>query len=198
MNDTSKSIFASVTFWGLVLGALGPLAAHFGYTLPADTTGVANQVAGIIGDLIALYGRLRATQPVHVISAPSGGQAGFASVRLLILTALVSLAIACASTPQTPAQSVYVVKAGYAEALTVAVAYKQLPSCAQSPRPALCSEAAVVAKLQAADDAAFSTLKAAEDIVRSPAAGMNVQTAIAAAQQALNALTSITATLTVK
>ncbi len=67
MNGDSKSIFASTTFWGLVLGAAAPLAAHNGITIPADTGGLVNQIAGLVGDGIALYGRFKATQPVHLL-----------------------------------------------------------------------------------------------------------------------------------
>jgi len=71
MNGQSKSIFTSVTFWGIALGFAAPLLAHLGYTLPADSSGLANQIAGAVGDMIALYGRLRAVQPVHVIAPAS-------------------------------------------------------------------------------------------------------------------------------
>jgi hypothetical protein len=136
---------------------------------------------------------------VHVLPTAAGGnQSGFASVRMLLVLALAALVFACATAPQTPAQSVYAAQGAYASALTVAVAYKQLPTCDQAPRPTLCSDKAVVAKLQAADDVAYAALSAAQNIVRTPGAGVNVQTAIAAAEQAVAALTSITATLGVK
>ncbi len=115
-----------------------------------------------------------------------------------LLLAFALAGLGCATTPQTPAQSVYQVQGSYAAALQIAVTYKQLPSCAQPAHPVLCSDAATVAKLQKADDVAYAALTAAQNIVRSPGAGANVQTAIAAAQQATAALASITATLQVK
>ena len=114
----------------------------------------------------------------------------FAAVMLLLL-------VACASTPQTPAQSVYQVQGSYAAALQIAVTYKQLPAC-QAGGPVLCSDKAVVAKLQQADDVAYAALTAAQNIVRTPNAGANVQTAIVAAQQAAAAFASITSTLKVQ
>lgn len=119
-------------------------------------------------------------------------------MKRLFATIAVLLLAACASAPQTPAQSVYAVQGSYAAALQAAVAYKQLPSCAQPAAPKLCSDAAVVKKLQAADDAAYAALTAAQNIVRTPGAGLNIQTAIVAAQNAVQAMTAITASLGVK
>lgn len=114
---------------------------------------------------------------------------------LIVILALVQAA--CATTPQTPAQSVYAVQGAYASALSIAVAYKQLPACQQGA-PVLCSDRAVVEKIQTADDQAFAALNAAQAIVRTPNAGLNAQTAIVAAQQAVQVLASITSTLKVK
>lgn len=118
-------------------------------------------------------------------------------MRRFIVAALLVLLAACASTPQTPAQSVYQVQGSYAAALQIAVTYKQLPPC-QAGGPVLCSDAAVVKKLQTADDAAYAALTAAQNVVRTPGAGLNAQTAIVAAQQAVQAMSSITATLKVQ
>ena len=71
MNTESKSIFLSVTFWGLVLSLVGPVLAHYGITLPGDTAGLANELAMLVGDAVAVYGRLRATQPAHIIAPPT-------------------------------------------------------------------------------------------------------------------------------
>lgn len=119
-------------------------------------------------------------------------------MRRFIAVVMLVLLAACASTPQTPAQSVYAVQGAYASALSAAVSYKQLPSCAQPAAPVLCSNAAMVAKLQQADDVAYAALTAAQNIVRTPGAGANAQTAIAAANQAVQALVAITSTLGVK
>jgi pyruvate/2-oxoacid:ferredoxin oxidoreductase alpha subunit len=102
----------------------------------------------------------------------------------------------CATKPQTPAQSVYAAQGTYAAALQIAVTYKQLPACVAGG-PVLCSDPAAVAKVQEADDVAYDALTAAQNIVRTPGAGLNVQTAITAATQAIAAFDSITATLKV-
>lgn len=65
MND-SKSIFTSVTFWGIVVGFLSQIAARRGWTI--DAAGLTNDLAGLAGVLMALYGRLRASVPVHIMS----------------------------------------------------------------------------------------------------------------------------------
>ena len=115
-----------------------------------------------------------------------------------LLLAFALAGLGCATTPQTPAQSVYQVQGSYAAALQIAVTYKQLPNCAKPDAPVLCSNAQVVAQLQKADDVAYAALTAAQNTVRTAGAGANVQTAIVAAQQAVAALTSITATLKVQ
>lgn len=113
----------------------------------------------------------------------------------IVLALLIS---ACASAPQTPAQSVYAVQGAYATALSAAVSYKQLPPCYKTGAPALCSDPDIVAKLQKADDVAYAALTAAQNIVRTPGAGLNATTAINAANQAVQAFASITAYLGVK
>jgi hypothetical protein len=110
---------------------------------------------------------------------------------------VIALLAGCSTTgtPQDPAQTIYALQSGYATALTVAVAYKGLPPC---PTTVICSSPKVVTQMQQADDLAYAAIKAAETTVRTPGAGANQQTALVAAQQALAALTSITATLQVK
>lgn len=117
--------------------------------------------------------------------------------KVLAILALAILA-ACATTPTSPQQSVYAIQGAYAGALTVAVAYKHLPPCGQPASPVLCSQSSVVARLQRADDAAYPALQVAQGLVRTANFGPNVSTAIAAAQQAVNAFVSITQTLQVK
>lgn len=114
-----------------------------------------------------------------------------------LLLAFALAGLGCATTPQTPAQSVYQVQGSYAAALQIAVTYKQLPKCQQGS-PVICSTPTVVAQLQKADDVAYAALTAAQNIVRTPGAGANFQTAITAAQQATAAFASITATLRTK
>jgi hypothetical protein len=117
----------------------------------------------------------------------------------LVLASLLSFG-ACSTDPkttssQTPAQTVYEAKSGYAVTLTAAVAYKRLPSCDTAPQP--CSSKAVVAQLQRADDVASAALNAAETAARTPGLGDSAVNASAiAAKAALDAFSSITASLT--
>lgn len=114
--------------------------------------------------------------------------------RLIIIAILYVCAIvACTSTAQqSPAQSVYAIESSYAAALQIAVAYKRLPPC---PGPVICADAAVVNRLQKADDAAAALLQGAQTTVRSGATGADL--AIKAAQEAASAFTTITSTLKV-
>lgn len=110
---------------------------------------------------------------------------------------LIVLLLAGCATPESPQQSVFQAKSAYAVALTAAVAYKRLPDCARAAQP--CSDKAVVAQLQKADTVASTALDSAEHAVRTPGFGQNVvSSAVAAAQAALQAFTSITATLGVR
>lgn len=74
MNGESKSIFTSVTFWGLVIGIVSQVAMRYGYVVPGDTAGLANDLSGAAGAVLVLWGRIRATQPVRVFGPPSEGE----------------------------------------------------------------------------------------------------------------------------
>lgn len=89
---------------------------------------------------------------------------------------------------RTPAQTVFQIKQDYAAVLTIAVAYKRLPLCADSVTP-LCSQKSVVTQLQKADDAAIAILDGAETAVR--AGGGNVGMAITAATQAVATFSAV-------
>lgn len=125
-------------------------------------------------------------------------------MKAVIKTLIVSVAMlalagfgGCASAPQTPQQGVYAAKSSYAVALTIAVAYKNLPPCGAGA-PVLCSDPKIVATLQKVDTASSALLDAAENTVRTPGAGANAQTAVTAAIQAVSAFTTITSTLATK
>ncbi len=114
-------------------------------------------------------------------------------MKRLIGAFVLTLVSACASVTATldPQQAVFAAKQSYAVALTAAVAYKRLPPCPTATK--VCKDAKVIAQLQKIDDASAALLDGAETTVRS--GGGNVQMAITAAQQAVAAFTSITATL---
>ncbi len=108
------------------------------------------------------------------------------------------LLVACSALrlpdPQTPAQSVYAAKHTFAAALVIANTYKNLPPC--GGEYTLCSDQAVVSKLQLAATAAKATLDAAEETVRDPNwRGGTTDKAIVAASNALGAFVSITETI---
>lgn len=115
---------------------------------------------------------------------------------ILALATVLTLAgfSGCTTDPKTttsPQQAVFEAKSAYAVALTAAVAYKRLPPCDKNPRP--CSDKAVVAQIQKADNVAASALDAAETAVRTPGFGNDVvSSSVTAAQSALQAFVSIT------
>lgn len=116
----------------------------------------------------------------------------------LFLAALALFIASCTTVPQDPAQAVFAASSAYAGALSVAVAYKKLQDCAQPAKPVPCSDAAVVAELQRADDVAYFALAAAQKVARTPGAGANVATALNTATQAIAAFTAITTRLSTK
>lgn len=98
----------------------------------------------------------------------------------------------------TPQAAVFAAKGGYEVALTVAVAYAELPRCAPRTEP-LCSKQPVVDHLVRARNVARDAITAAEQTVRTPEFGADITaSAVTAAQAALQAFVSITNTLKVK
>lgn len=60
-----KSIFASKTFWGVMLAVLAPIAAKYGWTL--DVEGWSNDFVTLSGVVLALWGRWTAEKPVRLL-----------------------------------------------------------------------------------------------------------------------------------
>jgi hypothetical protein len=126
---------------------------------------------------------------------------------LAAILAIVTLAFAGCAAPGAPPgsaasaqpqQVVYQAKVAFNTALTAAVAYKRLPTCAV-PARLPCSDPAVVAQLTKAANVADAALDAAEDAVRTPGFGTSVlSSAAAAAQAALTAFLAISSNLGVK
>lgn len=73
MDDQSKSIFASKTFWGVVISLVAMVFSHFGYTIvPADQLELAQDLAALVatgGSGLAIYGRAVASKPVTIMPA---------------------------------------------------------------------------------------------------------------------------------
>jgi hypothetical protein len=118
-------------------------------------------------------------------------------MKAIIALILAALLAACTVTPTTPAQTIYQVESDYNAAAQIIIAYKALPSCALANHPLACSSLDVIAKLKAADTVAYNAIVAAENTARTAGAGANAATALVAAQQATQALTSITSTLNI-
>lgn len=112
--------------------------------------------------------------------------------RRLATVLLTAALVGCASAPQSPAQTVYLLEGELAGALAGAAAYHDLPAC---PGPVLCKDAGVMLHIQAASVAAWSSLHLAEDAVR---AGKDPSKYVGVAQDAVNTLTTIVAATKVK
>lgn len=124
-------------------------------------------------------------------------------MKLFLASLLVALAAACASSaPTTPAQTIFQIESDYNAAAQIVLVYKALPRCgttdASGARIVLCSDLDTINRLKIADNAVYASLVAAQRVALTPGAGANVATATLAAQQALQVLTAITATLPVK
>lgn len=119
----------------------------------------------------------------------------FASIVLgLALAALAS----CATTTNTPAQTVFAAKSAYAAALTAAVSYESLRRCAPAvPQP--CSSPELVAQIRKADTTASAALDAAETAVRTTAVTDDARSkAVQTANLALAALQALLTNLGAK
>lgn len=117
---------------------------------------------------------------------------------ILALAGLLGLAgCGTGSTPQTPAQAAFAIRATYNGAMTVATAYDKLPPCV-GPL-VICSQQAVKTQIKVAVDTADPLIAAEEAIALSikPDATA-LANAIAAANAALNNLTAITTVLRIK
>lgn len=120
--------------------------------------------------------------------------------RLLAIATAVAL-ISCTTppAPQSPAQAVFALKASEGAALAFALQYKALPPCAAPVHPVICSDTAVVAKIQEQDKAASFAIDEAEKIIRNPiATPTDVTSGLQAAKQAVLALNAILASVKVK
>jgi hypothetical protein len=113
----------------------------------------------------------------------------------LALVACASLCLAGCATPyvapKTPAQAVYKIEGDLTVALRAAGYYKALPSCAPGA-VALCSDPAIVKRIQDAAQKAVTAVTGAEaiatDVTKSPSAQ---RAAVAAAADALATLTAL-------
>lgn len=63
MENNTKGIMASKTIWGAVIVVLSQIALLFGWDI-GNTDGLAEQITGIIGGLIAIWGRVTAVRKI--------------------------------------------------------------------------------------------------------------------------------------
>jgi len=112
-------------------------------------------------------------------------------MRHRIAGAYLCLLAACTA-PQTPAQTVFAMEAGYDAAIQVAIVYATLPRCTEGG-PKLCSEPDIVRQANSAAHLAWAAIRAAEATARmeKPDANATAQ-ALAAARASLAALRVIT------
>ena len=132
--------------------------------------------------------------------------------KLLIVAAAALSLIACAAQTPHPTgpsaqvlpakpyivgqQTVFGAKGAYEAALTIAVAYAELPRCKPGTARFTCSDRRVVDQVVQARNVARDALGAAEGIVRSPGFGSDVvKASVDAADAALRAFVSIANTL---
>lgn len=122
-------------------------------------------------------------------------------MRAQFIAATIALLLAsCANifpAPQTPAQAVYEMKAGFLVTLHAADDYAALPRCPAQP---LCSDANIVAATKVSANAAQASLDAAQAVVTDPAFanGDALQKAVAAAHGAVAAFAAVTTQLPIK
>lgn len=118
-------------------------------------------------------------------------------VKCIAVIALATLALTgCGTKPSNPQQAVFEVTQSYELALSVAVAYDALPDC--TPGMTVCSTRPVRQQLKDAKDKASPAILAAQNAVRDPNFNASTSDAVLiAAQQAVEALAAITATLPV-
>jgi len=120
--------------------------------------------------------------------------------RIIAVSALALVLSSCSSlnlvTPKTPAQTVYAVEGEYAAALNIAISYRQLPNC--STGAALCEDDATLAKVRAADAAAWSAILTAQDAVRGGLTTAQISQTASDASAAVLAFSTLVHTLRVK
>ena len=66
--EMTKSILASKVFWGAMISLLGKLAAVLGYNVMPEDEAMLSAAISLVfsgfGDLLAVYGRIKATKAI--------------------------------------------------------------------------------------------------------------------------------------
>jgi hypothetical protein len=123
-----------------------------------------------------------------------------AVLALVFLIPLIGVFAGCATVkPTNPQQSILEVRQEYTIAAEAAAAYGNLPRCVAGSAVKVCSSDAVVKQIKVAKDAAKPVIDGAEATVLDPSFDASKSSAIIlSAQNALKALTAITAALNLK
>jgi len=121
----------------------------------------------------------------------------YKTLRVFLLVGLIASPFAlsgCASSvAETPAQRVYALQSEYAALLAAAVAYESQPRCIP-PATSLtmaCSQEDWVLEIRTADNDAYTTIRAAQDVVRDPNTTGNIGTALSIARSALTVFNQV-------
>lgn len=165
----SKSIFASVTFWGAVVAMLAPLLKHFGVQLSADDQAsiigqlatLAGMVAQIVGPIVAIWGRLRASKATHLVTPKVAPPLAGAALILLCLLPLTLAVTACSGKkPVTAHHAAAAGAGGLASALSTGQQLnEQLFSQAVISREETIAAAKGVDQITSANDIFIARLK---------------------------------------
>lgn len=110
-------------------------------------------------------------------------------MKALYILAIVGLLGGCAGAVDSPAKTVFEIRSGYLVVLTAAEGYESLPRCPETTSK-ICSDPDIVDVIRKADLTAKDALDAAETTVRQHPE-INAEFAIAAAQNAVEAMKSI-------
>lgn len=68
----TKDLLQSKTAWGTIIGFAALIAHQLGFDI-GDQTGIVNDIVGLIGAALAIYGRVTA---VHKITSVAGVKTG--------------------------------------------------------------------------------------------------------------------------
>jgi hypothetical protein len=115
--------------------------------------------------------------------------------RYAVTLLLLFIVAACATTPKGAEQTVYAAHGSYAAGLSIAIQYKNLPTCGPGVS-ALCKDPKKLKEMQDADDKAFAALSTAQQVVRA-GPGPKADAAATAAQKAIEEFRKQTATVKV-
>lgn len=197
----SRTIMASLVT--ILISTLGAFKIYLPEDIQGQLTDALLALVTALSGAATIYGRLKAEKNIAIKPPlpPSGGTgAGLALIfaMSLSLTACETMKTVTPPAPKTPQQAVFLAESQYGVALKVALKYESLPRCGAAAA-ALCSDAAIVAKIRLSQLAARAALDAAESTVRNPVFGVSaMESAVIAATNAVQAFDKVQLALGVK